>query len=114
MPHTSFRRLFARILLAPVCLIYLVCSALPLTPPASGASPTPGRVYYECEGDACHAVALAWEEEGQRFRATNSSDRRARVEVETFAGTSAVVVEPHEAAYLEVKTFNGPYRAAFE
>lgn len=114
MPHTTFRSLFARILLAPVCLIYLVCSAPLLTTPAAGASPAPGRVAYECEGDACSVTALAWEEEGQRFRADNSSDRRVRVEVETFAGKSVTVVEPHESAFLDVKTFHGPYRAAFE
>lgn len=103
LQHTSLTRVLSRICLALLCLL---CAAPSLMPPA--------RAAYECEGEACVVTALVWEEEGQRFRATNSSDRRARVEVETFAGTSAVVVEPHESAYLEVKTFNGPYRAVFE
>ena len=107
--HSSLLRLRAG-----VALLCIACAAIPLMPPARGASPTPGRAAHECEGDACSVTALAWEEEGQRFRADNSSDRRVRVEVETFAGKSAVVVEPRESAYLEVKTFHGPYRAAFE
>jgi hypothetical protein len=109
--HTYFLSSLVRISTLSLCLL---CAALPLTPPARGAWAAPGRATYECEGDACPVTALTWEDEGQRFRADNSSDRRVRVEVETFAGKSAVEVEPQASAYLEVKTFNGPYRAAFE
>jgi len=59
-------------------------------------------------------VTLAWEEEGQRFRVENNSDSRVRVEVTTYAGDSGVRVEPHKSDYLQVKYFNGPYRADFE
>ena len=109
LQHISLLRLRAR-----AALLCVFCAATLLMPPARGAAPTPGRAAHDCEGEACSVTALEWEEEGQRFRATNSSDRRVRVEVETFAGQSAVVVEPRESAYLEVKTFHGPYRAAFE
>lgn len=109
--HSSFLRAPARISLSFLCLL---CAALPLTPPVRGALSTPARAAYDCEGDACSVTTLTWEEEGQRFRADNSSDRRVSVVVETFAGESAVVVEPQKSGYLEVKTFNGPYRAVFE
>jgi hypothetical protein len=100
----------------PLALFCLLCAAL--TPPPTGSAARapahPARAAYDCQGDACSVTALVWEEEGQRFRADNSSGRRVRVTVETFAGESAVVVEPQKSEYLRVKTFNGPYRAAFE
>jgi hypothetical protein len=68
----------------------------------------------ECEGSACSAVTLTWEEEGQRFRVDNNSDSGVKVDVSTYAGDSSVHVEPHKSGYLEVKYFNGPYRADFE
>jgi hypothetical protein len=90
----------------PFLILCLLCAALPLLRPA--------RAAYDCAGDACPVTALVWEEESQRFRADNSSDQRVRVEVETFAGRSSVTVEPRQSAYLEVKTFQGPYSASFE
>lgn len=99
--------------LALFCLLY-AAPAPPPTASAARAATHPARAAYDCEGDACTVTALVWEEEGQRFRVDNSSDRRVRVVVETFAGESAVVVEPQKSEYLQIKTFNGPYRAAFE
>jgi hypothetical protein len=98
---------------ALLCLL-LVPLTLLLPQAAGGASPHPPPAAYDCEGAACASVTLAWEEEGQRFRADNSSAQRVRVEVETFAGKSSVVVEPQGSAHLSVKTFNGPFRAEFE
>jgi hypothetical protein len=69
---------------------------------------------YDCEGSACSAVTLTWEEDGQRFLVENNSDSRVKVEVTTYAGDSSVQVEPHKSDYLQVKYFNGPYRADFE
>jgi hypothetical protein len=69
---------------------------------------------YDCEGDACSSVTLTWEEDGQRFKADNNSDRAVKVEVNTYAGKSGVHVEPRSSDYLEVKTFNGPYHADYE
>lgn len=80
-----------------------------LLPSESSAART-----YDCEGGACSAVTLTWEEDGQRFRVDNSSDSRVKVEVTTYAGDSSVHVEPHKSDYLQVKYFNGPYRADFE
>jgi hypothetical protein len=77
------------------------------------AAPRPAPVY-DCEGTACSQVALAWEEEGQQFRAQNNSERRVRFEVSTFAGSSSVSVEPGKSEYLKVKSFNGPYHADYE
>lgn len=88
----------------PVLLLLLL-----LLPPTPSAART-----YDCEGDACSAVTLTWEEDGQRFRAANDSDRAVKVEVTTYAGKSSVRVEPRTSDYLEVKTFNGPYRADYE
>jgi hypothetical protein len=59
-------------------------------------------------------VTLTWEDEGQRFRADNSSDRPVKVEVTTYTGASSVKVEPHKSDYLQVTYFNGPYRADYE
>lgn len=103
--------------LKPVPLALLVCllsfTLAPLMAAPRTASPARAAAY-DCEGDACSSVKLTWEEETQGFRADNSSDRRLRVEVETFAGKSAVVVEAGKSAYLLVKNFEGPYHAAFE
>jgi hypothetical protein len=99
-----------------LAILGLLCASLNThyTLPASGAATPATRTTQACEGDACASITLTWEEEGQRFRADNSSDRRVRVEVETFGGTSAVTVEPASHDYLQVKTFNGPYHARFE
>lgn len=96
--------------------LYLLCVALTLMlmPAPGAASAYPAGAAYDCEGAACASVTLAWEEEGQCFRADNASDRRVRVEVETFAGKSSVTVEPQKSEYLQVKSFQGPYRAEFE
>lgn len=87
------------------CLIAL----LPANPSSSSST-----AYYDCEGDACASVALSWEQDGQRFRVDNSSERRVRVTVSSFAGESWVAVGPRASAYLTVKHFRGPYRANFE
>jgi hypothetical protein len=89
-------------------LLLLLTYLFALAPSAAPAAA------YDCEGDACSAVTLAWEEDGQRFRADNNSDRAVNVEVTTYAGKSGLRVEPHASDYLQVKTFNGPYRADFE
>lgn len=78
------------------------------------AAPPGLTAAYDCEGAACPQITLTWEEEGQQFRADNSSDRRVRVEVSTFAGPSSATVEAGKSEYLKVKGFNGPYRADFE
>ncbi len=80
-----------------------------LTPAAPRPAPA-----YDCEGTACSQVALEWEEEGQQFRAQNNSERRVRFQVNTFAGSSSVSVEPGKSDYLKVKSFNGPYHADYE
>ena len=100
-------------LIALACLLCATPAAQHL-PPSARAASTLTRPAQACEGDACTAVSLTWEEEGQRYRVANSSERRVRVEVETYAGKSSVTVEPQDAAYLQVKNFNGPYRAAYE
>lgn len=102
--------------LASLALLCVSCVAVALThqSPARGASLPPLGTDYECEGGACSSVTLMWEEEGQRFRADNSSPRKVRVTVSTFAGDSWVVIEPQSSAYLGVKGFNGAYRAEFE
>lgn len=68
----------------------------------------------ECEGNACSAVSLSWDNERQQFRVQNDSDRTVKVEVTTFAGNSHIIAPPREVSYLEVKTFNGPYRATYQ
>jgi hypothetical protein len=69
---------------------------------------------YECEGNACSVVDLTWDNERQQFRVKNDSNRSVKVEVSTFAGTSSIAVPPNDVNFLEVKTFNGPYRANYE
>lgn len=69
---------------------------------------------YECEGNACSATTMTWNQERQQFKVENSSNQQVKVTVNTFAGSSSVVVEPHKENYLEVKTFNGPYQAVFQ
>jgi hypothetical protein len=91
---------------ASALLAFLLLFLLPTHPSAARA--------YDCEGNACSAVTMTWEEEGQRFRVENSSDSPLKVEVTTYAGDSSVHVEPHKSDYLQVKYFNGPYRADFE
>jgi hypothetical protein len=68
----------------------------------------------ECEGNACSVTTMTWDQERQQFKVENSSNQNVKVTVTTFAGTSSVVVEPQKHNYLEVKTFNGPYLAAFQ
>jgi hypothetical protein len=69
---------------------------------------------YECEGNACSVVDFTWDNERQQFRVKNNSNQQVKVEVSTFAGTSSIIVPPNEVNFLEVKTFNGPYRANYE
>lgn len=106
--HTgSLRRLGAAVALAALLisgpLAALGTAAPPDAPPA-----------LEREGAACASVSVTWEDYSQRFRVDNDSDRMVKVEVTTYAGASGVRVEPHESGYLEVKYFNGPYRADYE
>lgn len=89
-------------------LLLLSAFLLAPLPPATRAAA------YDCEGDACPSVTLTWEEDGQQFRVDNNSDRAVKVEVTTYAGKSGVRLEPQKSDYLQVKTFNGPYRADFE
>ncbi len=72
------------------------------------------RSFYECEGNACSVIELNWDNERQQFRVKNDSNQRVKIEVSTFAGTSSLTVPGKEVGYLEVKTFNGPYRANYE
>lgn len=112
-PHTFRLRSPGRESLISLRLLGLAL-LLMLAPGSGAASLHRARLAYDCEGGACASVALAWEEEGQRFRADNTSAQRVRVEVETSAGKSSVSVEPRRSEYLQVKSFNGPYRAEFE
>lgn len=91
-----------------------LAAALALMTAVAHAAATPAAPAYDCEGTACSQVALTWEEEGQQFRARNNSDRRVKIEVNTFVGPSSVTVEPGKSEYLRVKSFNGPYHADFE
>lgn len=113
LQHTHRPRPPRTILLALLCPL-LVGLALPPMPAAHAATPPPLLAPYDCEGGACASVTLSWENEGQRFRADNSSSQRVRVTVTTFAGDSWVIVEPQASGYLGVKSFNGAYRAEFE
>jgi hypothetical protein len=90
-------------------LLLLSAFLLPFNMPSAARA-----AVYDCEGDACSSVTLTWEEDGQRFKAENNSDRAVKVEVTTFAGKSSVSVGPQASDYLEVKTFNGPYHADYE
>ncbi|HEX2268817.1 MAG TPA: hypothetical protein VHH35_04760 [Pyrinomonadaceae bacterium] len=72
------------------------------------------KYFNECEGNACSVVELNWDNERQQFRVKNNSNQRVKVEVSTFAGASSIIVPPNDVNYLEVKTFNGPYRANYE
>lgn len=104
-----------RSVLTVLCVILAVVAAVsPVTPSAATTVSPTSPAAYDCEGNACAVLTLTWEEEGQRFRADNSSDRRVKVEVTTFAGASRISVEPHKSEYLQVKNFNGPYRADYE
>lgn len=94
----------------PPILPYVFACLLAFLPPPVTKSPP----RYDCEGNACSQVTLAWEDDGQRFRVENNSDARVKFSVETYAGTSSVRVEPRKSDYLGVKYFNGPYRADFE
>jgi len=72
------------------------------------------RSFEECEGNACSVIELNWDNERQQFRVKNDSNQRVKIEVSTFAGTSSITVPGKGVGYLEVKTFNGPYRANYE
>jgi hypothetical protein len=106
--HTSSLRMLG----AAVALAVLVLSG---SPTARGTSSTPDAPpAHECVGAACSSVSVEWEDDSQRFRVDNNSDSGVKVEVTTYAGASGVRVEPHKSGYLEVKYFNGPYRADFD
>ena len=90
-------------------LLLLSAFLLPINLPSAARA-----AVYDCEGDACSSVTLTWEDDGQRFRADNDSASVVKVGVSTYAGDSVARVGPHESGYLEVKYFNGPYRADFE
>jgi len=68
---------------------------------------------YECEGNACSVTTLSWDQGRQQFKVENSSAQEVKVTVNTFAGSSSVIVLPHKENYLDVKTFNGPYNANY-
>lgn len=92
----------------------LVCALLASPAGASHSVGASTPAAYDCEGSACSAVTLTWDDEGQFFLVGNNSDSRVKVEVKTYAGDSSVHVEPHKTGQLQVKYFNGPYRADFE
>jgi hypothetical protein len=94
--------------------VALVCALLAPHAVAAPATVVSSPAAYECEGNACSAVTLTLEEEGQQFRVDNNSDSRVKVDVTTYGGDSSIRVEPHKSDYLPVKYFNGPYRASFE
>ena len=98
--------------LARIPALAAALSLLLLTFNTTGRASSPPP--YDCVGEACPSVTLAWEDSTQQFRVDNNSDRKVKVTVSTNAGDSYVEVEAQKSAYLQVKYFNGAYRADFE
>lgn len=90
--------------IASLLTICGVFAAITYVSEVRGVSPKP-IVAYDCEGNACSQVSLTWDNDRQQFRVQNDSGQMVKVEVTTFAGESAVRVEPHKSDYLAVKTF---------
>lgn len=96
----------------PALIIAAVSLLLMITQPPRQAFAAASA--YDCVGEACPSVTLAWEDSTQQFRVDNNSDRKVKITVSTNAGDSYVEVEAQKFAYLQVKYFNGAYRADFE
>jgi hypothetical protein len=93
-------------LLLAVAMVLLQTPAVVVS--AADANP------HECEGNACSSITLTWNDERQQFKVENSSGQEVKVTVQNFAGPSSVVVLPHKENYLELKTFDSPYVAAYQ
>jgi len=95
--------------------ILAASAALALSAQPGGAGHAPAHpAPVECEGDACAAVTLAFDEAGQRHRAqNNSADRWARVSAANLAAAASACVRPGGVAYLPLKSVVGSYRAAY-
>lgn len=75
---------------------------------AAGLSPL------ECEGDACPAVTVTFDDAKQQYRAANvTSDRWVRVSAANEAASASACLAPGKEAYLPLKSVVAPYRAAF-
>jgi hypothetical protein len=79
-------------------------SAAPAGPPAPA----------ECEGDACAAVTLTFDEARQQYRAQNNSPERwAQVSASNLSASAAACLPPGKGSYLPLKSVVAPYRAEY-
>ncbi len=80
---------------------------------AASARPAP-EPEAPCEGEACAAVTLAFDEAKQQYLVhNNSSERWARVSASNLAASASACLRPGRDEYLPLKSIVGPYRAAY-
>jgi hypothetical protein len=92
-------------------LLPALALACALTAAAAPARPAPPPEA-PCEGDACQAVTLAFDEAQGQYRARNTSaDRWARVTASNLAASSTACLAPGKDAYLALKSVVGADRA---
>ena len=69
----------------------------------------------ECQGDACAAVALTFDEAKQQYRVqNNSTDRWVKVEASNLAASAPACAAPGKTVPLPLKSIVGSYRAAYD
>lgn len=105
--HATGRRVLLAALAACAAL------SLPGRPGDAGrASAHPALI--ECEGDACAAVTLAFDEVKGQYRVRNDSpDRWARVTASNLAAAFSACVAPGRDEYLPMKSVVAPYKAVY-
>lgn len=95
-------------------LIVLAMAALSLQLGSAGRASARLRAATECEGDACSAVTLTFDDAKQQYRAANTTaDRWVRVSAANQASSVSACLAPGKDAYLPLKSIVAPYRAAF-
>ena len=68
---------------------------------------------FQCEGNACASVSIAWEAEVGLYRAQNHSPAPVRLSFRSWPANTEITIEGHAGAYLKFKTFEQPFLAVF-
>jgi hypothetical protein len=66
-----------------------------------------------CEGPACGAVDIYWDDIACAYRVNNHSNRRILIALTGSSGTLSVRLEPSTYTLIHIAQFDLPYEASF-
>jgi len=97
---------------ATALTLFCVLAAFYATGTSAGPAVSPAPA--ACEGDACAAVTLAFDEaEGQYRVRNNSAERWVKVAASNVAAYADACVGPGKTKHLPLRSISGSYRADY-